>query len=296
MAFTRSDGPVIPGRGQVDPVQLALQQAMAKAQKTMAQKAAVQPKIAAEKAAARPVVSTPQSAQANKNLAVQKNAQARTAVNNAALTSTPATATRIQSAAPAPAINSPSGGFNSSLSIDGSGVIPTGDPALGAGGGVQGAPVIPDVASDATYQQQKAELMKALADYQAQMGLANSQYDTNYSDSLRHMGWNGSGFDRNNMQGLYGQALSDNQNDFGARGLLNSGQFAAADSNLNNQFADRKTSADTARQQFLDTQNQGFQNYKGQNDLAVLAAQREAAARLAAQYGVGLSAVPIGAV
>lgn len=233
-----------------------------------------------EKAAARP---TPPRIQRAPGIANDK-AAARAAVTPTA---------RIQQAPPV-SVNSPTGGINSSLSIDGSGVIPTGDFAGDPGG--LSAPVIPDVASDATYQQQKAELLKALGDYQAQMQLGNSQYDTNYNDSLRHLGWNGQGFDRGNMQGLYGQALSDNQNDFGARGVMNSGLFANADSQLNNQFADRKTSADTARQQFIDTQNQGFTNYKGQNDLAMLAAQKEAAARLAAQYGVSLAAVPMGAV
>lgn len=293
MAFTRSDSPILPGRATVDPIQAALQAAMARAQKAAGQQQAAAIPMAQDKAAARPVVSTPRTAQTQKGLSAQKAVQSRTAVNNAATRAGVAPSTpRIQEAPPVATYNSPSAGVNSALSIDGSGIIPTGD--LGGAASAVSAPVIPDVGSDATYQQQKAELMKGLADYQAQMRLGNSQYDTNYNDSLRHLGWNGQGFDRGNMQGLYGQALSDNQNDFGARGVMNSGLFANADSQLNNQFADRKTSADTARQQFLDTQGQGLTNYQGQNQLALLAAQKEAAARLAGQYGVSLAAVPMG--
>lgn len=182
--------------------------------------------------------------------------------------------------------NSAVSGYNSPLSFA--------DPNAGLAGVGGSAAVIPDVGSDPTYQSGVSDLAKQLADYKNQQGLMTGQYDTNFNTGLRQLGWNGTGFDRGNMQGLYGQALNDNQNDFAARGILHSGLFGNADSQLNNQFADRKTQLDTARQQFLDTQNLAGQQYDTQNTFARNQLMQDAISRIAAKYGVGLDAVPLG--
>ena len=215
-----------------------------------------------------------------------------------------------QTSKPIPAqggYNSSLQGFNSSLSADGG--MGGGGVAGGGGGDFSAAsfapveppappapPVIPGADSDVTFQQQKAELAKAMADFEAQNNLAKSQYDTNFNDGLRKLGWNGgaNAFDRNDTQGLYAQALSDNTNDFAARGMIRSGAMAEADSRINNEFATRKSDLDAARGQFQDTQGLALNNFKGQNDLQKQAAMREAIARIAAQQGVGLEQVPLG--
>lgn len=177
----------------------------------------------------------------------------------------------------------------------------------GGGGGIQStafmdastldtvpSPVIPSAETDPDYQARIAELSKALADMQAQRNLSLGQYDDNYNQGLRTMGWDQvkGMFDRGNTRGLFGQAVDTNANDFGARGLLRSGLYGQADANIASDYSNRKGELDLGRQQYRDSQDLALSNFMGQQEVTKAALLRDAIARIAAQYGVGLDAVP----
>ena len=126
---------------------------------------------------------------------------------------------------------------------------------------------------------------------------------------LRRMGWdqqegNRSGFGENvlgkgggwsrALPGAYGQAYNSNENDFAGRGLYNSGLYTKAVSDMNADFTDRKNTMDTARTDWLATQDQSLKNLESSQESTRQGALSEAIARIAAQYGVNLGDVTPG--
>lgn len=154
---------------------------------------------------------------------------------------------------------------------------------------------IPDAGADTTYQKTVADLARAAVDFKAQQGLARGQYDTQYNDAERRMGWSqGEGkFDAANP-GAYHDSVDANQNDFAGRGMYYSGAMGNAFGDINRDFGDRKTSLDTARNDNVNTQNQALSSFSGQQDATKSAAMTDAVSKIAAQYGIDLSQVPQG--
>lgn len=172
------------------------------------------------------------------------------------------------------------------------------------------APIeVPDPMADATFVKQEAELARALTDFQAQQGLAKGQYDNQYAQGLRRLGWDtaegalsgfakgvlgkGGGWSRA-IPGAYGQAYNSNENDFAGRGLFNSGLYTKSVSDLNDDFTDRKTTMDTAKTDWQATQDLTANNFKSSQESTRQSALTDAIARIAAQYGVNLSDVTPG--
>lgn len=154
---------------------------------------------------------------------------------------------------------------------------------------------IPDAAADTNYQKTVADLARAAVDYKAQQGLQRSQYDTQYNDAERRMGWDqGLGqFNRHNP-GAYSDSMNADEGDFAGRGMIYSGAYGQSVGDINRDFGDRKSSLDTARADNVDTQNQALSSFTGQQDATRNAAMTDAVAKIAAQLGVSLGDVPQG--
>lgn len=129
-------------------------------------------------------------------------------------------------------------------------------------------------AKDSTYQSQLSALKKALADYLAQQGQSKTQYLTSYGADKKTLGENRT------------QGLSDLENDYASRGLLQSGLYADSLSDLNADFDKRQAALDQARAAFLAQQTNDLTNFKSEQQIAQQKALQEAAARRAAQYGI----------
>lgn len=128
-------------------------------------------------------------------------------------------------------------------------------------------------AKDSTYQNQLSALKKALADYMAQQGQAQTQYLTGYTSDLDTL-------KQNRTQGL-----GDLENDYASRGLLQSGLYADSLSDLNTDYDKRQSALEQAKAAFLANQGSDLTNFKSEQQITQQRALQEAAARRAAQYG-----------
>ena len=171
---------------------------------------------------------------------------------------------------------------------------------------------IPDPLQQESYKRAKAEMLRARGDFDAQQTLARSQYDTSFEDAQRQLGWRNAiprvglrkqqlgegndeaGFDPNAQGSAYGDAYQANAGDFAGRGLFNSGLYAQAVNNVNNNFADRRNSALRDQRDWRDTQALNQRNFYGQQESADLAAQEDAIGQIMAQLGVSRDQVTPG--
>ena len=205
--------------------------------------------------------------------------------------------------------NSYSGGGNSGGGNYSGGMGSGGGGDFGGASFAAPAPVmeditIPDPLENPTYQKQKAELARARADFDAQQGLARSQYNASFDDAQRQLGWRSAvprvgiqaqlrgegndeaGFDPRAQGTAYGDSYQGNEGDFAGRGLFNSGLFAQSVSNLNQNFNDRRGTALRDKKSYEDTQDLNKKNFYGQQDSADLAAREDAINSIIQQYGV----------
>jgi hypothetical protein len=138
----------------------------------------------------------------------------------------------------------------------------------------QVAPTIESfLGADTQYQSQLAALNKALADYQAQMGMQSNQYQTNYASNLNQLGT-----DRK-------VGMDDQMNDYTGRGLFHSGLFGKAAGDLSTQFDNRQSDLSRARADFLANLGLDFNNFRSQQNITSQQAKSDAISRRAAQYG-----------
>lgn len=198
------------------------------------------------------------------------------------------------------------GGFVPDWSSSGGGGGGGGGGSYGGGGGggvsayVAPAPVyedivIPDAKADDTYKRTVADLARAAVDFKAQQQLARNQYDTSWGDAKRRMGWDSTLNDFNRKApGAFKESIEANEGDFAGRGLIYSGLYGAADSDIRRDFADRKSSLDTARNDNWNTQQQALSAFEGQQKATDQAALTDAVSKLAAKYGLQASDIPIG--
>lgn len=216
------------------------------------------------------------------------------------------------------------GGWSSDSGSSGGGGGWSGGSSGGGGGGGGGAtqamaapappppppPVyetvkIPDPKVDPVYQQQITQLARNMADFKSQQGLAQGQYRNQYNASLGRLGWNHGGFDNPsaggwdvNKPGLnqYADSTNANSNDFAGRGVYNSGMYLKSQNDLNSDFNDRKTTMDTSRNDWVNTQAQNLHNLESQQEQTRSSSLQDAIARIAATVGVDLSQVTPGKV
>lgn len=172
----------------------------------------------------------------------------------------------------------PSVGVPSSVGRSSSGRIRPSGGGGGASAGVVGPPRPPDpnawLKSDSSYITQQSALARALKDYIAQMNSQKQQYQGQYDLNLSELGTQReSGFE-------------DLENDYASRGLLKSGVYGQAYSDLERDFNARQSSLDTARSNFLANLATGQKNFQTEQQLTAEKARQEALARRAAKYNL----------
>lgn len=173
------------------------------------------------------------------------------------------------------------------------GAYGSGGTGFGAGGAAASAPVDSGsyLGGDAQYQLQLAALQKAAADEQADITNQTGQYNTQYTDALKQLGYEQPDPTQANAQGAWefgdtntaaGRAFQNQQNDFAGRGLLQSSGYATANDNLTRSLNDQLNSTNTAKQSFLDTLAQQQRTFLSDNQNQVQQAKIDALARMAA--------------
>jgi len=130
------------------------------------------------------------------------------------------------------------------------------------------------LAADSTYMDQKALLDKARRDYIAQQNFAKTGYNTKYA------------MDVNSYNTNRKAAVSDQENDYAARGMMQSGLYGDAMAKTANDYDQRKATLDLARSQYLGGLTNDLSNFTSQQGIVTTQAKQEAAARRAAQYGI----------
>lgn len=215
--------------------------------------------------------------------------------------------------APAPRPSTSSGGGGGG----GGGSFPSGGGGGGGGGGgydgsggggggvalpIQETIVVPDAKADTNYQRTVADLARARTDFEAQQKLVRDQYDRQFGDAKRRMGFRQAkgkaagteDWSTDPNEGAYGEALYANENDFAGRGILRSGMFGQATTNIGNEFKDRLAALNASRQENVDTQTQARNSFVGQQEQTDKAALNDAIQRIAAQYAIAIGEVPQG--
>lgn len=139
-------------------------------------------------------------------------------------------------------------------------------------------PVIPSNAnwlrSDSTYQRQLAAYAKSLADFQADQGLARSDYEQGYQGTYRDIGL------------AKEQAAGDLENDYASRGLLKSSLYNTALGDLNQQYQNQYTDLGKQRTSFLDQLGQELTKYKNEQGVQQQNAMQESVRRRAEKYNL----------
>lgn len=173
-------------------------------------------------------------------------------------------------------------------------------PVGGGGGGASAAaaPAQSDedyLGGDSQYQLQLAALMKALSDEQADTGAQQTKYNTDYSDSVKNLGWMQDDPTTQQDEGAWnfqdantaaGRAFGNQQNDYAGRGLLQSSAYATANDNLTRSLNDQLSSTNKAKQSFLDDLARQQGTFASDNQNQVQQAKIDALARRAS--GVSL--------
>lgn len=214
----------------------------------------------------------------------------------------PGSGARIQYGAPigppaaprsAPAPRVPSSGGTSGIGTSATGGIA----AFAGGGGDMGgggvaAPTPPPMSQD-QYLAQDAEFLGTQSDaereYQnliAQLTRQRGEYELDNKNTLRNMGWGDNGWNQTDRLTGYGQAYQNQLGDFASRGILDSSLYGGALNDLNRGFNRQRDDLQGALSQFLGGQEQERTQAEAAKTAAITAAQRQAIARYAAQFGV----------
>jgi hypothetical protein len=127
---------------------------------------------------------------------------------------------------------------------------------------------------DTTFQTQMSALEKALADYKAQSQQQSTQYGVDYGAKLNELGI------------ARKQGVSDLQNDFASRGLLQSGLFDNNLTEFNTGMDRRRGDLDRSKSDFEAQLATALSNFGTENNLSNTRARQEALARRAAQFGI----------
>lgn len=178
-----------------------------------------------------------------------------------------------------------------------------GDPGMFGGGAPMAAmsSVAPAVtppseedylAGDGSYQSQYAALKGALERYIADSDLQRTNYNNDYTSSLRDLGYTeGQGgapgsWNWTDQLTASGKAYQNQLNDFAGRNMLQSQGYADAATDLERMFNQQYQQTATNKTNFMTGLDRELANYKGENTASQQAARAEAIARRAAQYGL----------
>lgn len=189
---------------------------------------------------------------------------------------------------PSSKVRSSGGGSSSSRSSGGS--SSGGSSRSGGGGGgssytpaprvaARPAPAAPNINSylggDSVYQQSLSGGKRSLADYLSELGRRRGEAGTQYNQTR-------SGMERDRTQ-----QLSDLENEFASRGLIQSGLYGEEQGKFQQQYADQLNALGQQQSGLLADLLSQEKNYRRENDLSMQQAKQEALARRAAKYKIG---------
>lgn len=139
-------------------------------------------------------------------------------------------------------------------------------------------PAIPSLAKflagDTTFNQQKSDLMKQMEQFRTSNRSQQSMTKQDFDTALKKM------LDQKNTD------LSSIQNDFAARGLLNSGLYTDAVGKYDTGYQSQLNDLQTGQQRSLSDLLESLSNYQTENNSTLAAAQQDAIRRRAQKYGI----------
>lgn len=180
------------------------------------------------------------------------------------------------------------------------GVYGGGDGGYGGGGPVEPvAPAVPTeedyLAGDATYNATISALKKQLESFQTDVGMQRENRKLDYNTALKDLGYIAPGegatdpsWNWEDTLTASGRAYQNQNNDFAARGMLQSQGYADSLENLSRSLMDQYTGIDQSNTQFNTDLDRQVTKAKDENTAASQAARAEAIMRRAAQYGFGV--------
>lgn len=130
------------------------------------------------------------------------------------------------------------------------------------------------LAKDTAFQSSKSNYQRALDDYMAQMQAEQGKYNNEYTSGLNKL---------NVEKGDAQTALND---DYASRGLLNSGLYATALNDFQQNYATKQGDMERAKSAYFNDLNTDKTNFQTQQSLELDKAKQAAAARRAAQFGL----------
>lgn len=139
-------------------------------------------------------------------------------------------------------------------------------------------PIAPSIGSylgaDTTYQGQRQNFQKTLADFLSNEKLQKSKFTEDYGGAKTALGSQKT------------QDLSNIQQDYAGRGLLTSGLYAGAVGDYEKDFLQKLSELTKGYNRSLGDLNLGEINFRKEQQLADQRARQEALARRASQYGI----------
>lgn len=168
------------------------------------------------------------------------------------------------------------------------------------------APVVPQLSdaelvdADTAFQAQKAALASALKAYQADIDAQKSDYDTNYRDALRKLGFKGDvtgienktatagegDWNQTDVNTASGRGFESALNDFAARGMLQSSAYGQAYNNLLRNLNEQLSSSTTAKTKAFSDWERQKTNKATETTNAEAQARAESLARIKTQLGL----------
>lgn len=156
-----------------------------------------------------------------------------------------------------------------------------------------------DPNSDSTYLDEAKFINQDTDSLLAQLASQRSNYDIDFGKAIRNLGWRGpegasglddilskGAWDTEDTLGAYGQAMTNQENDYAGRGMMNSSFYAKALSDLGASFDQQRGNLVDSRSQFSNDLGQQEAAAKTKRDQALAQARASAAARAAAMYGL----------
>ena len=168
----------------------------------------------------------------------------------------------------------------------------------GGGGGfapmAMSAPVVAPpseedyLAGDSGYQAQQSALQGALQRYLADSDFQRTNYTTDYTRSLRDLGYDEGTkeWNWNDELTASGRGYQNQLDDFASRGMLQSQGYADAYEELKRMLGQQYDSMSNARTAFMTDLDNQTANYKAENTANSQAARAEALQRRASQYAL----------
>lgn len=151
--------------------------------------------------------------------------------------------------------------------------------------------------SDSGFQAEQGSLKTSLDSALANLTQQRTGYDTDFMTTLKNLGWgwgdntkldgfDKGAFDPTNQLGAYGQGLTNMNNDFASRGLMDSSFFADALTDFNTDMNNQYQGLVGGRNQFRNERAADELAANNEYKQALARARAESLARRDAQYGI----------